>query len=475
MANEKNFLTVTEVTIQLKQLISENFFSVRVQGEVSNFKIASSGHFYFSLKDTKAQLNVVLFKSKIPSNFSIKNGDLVVLEGSIEVYEPNGSYQLIVRSIQKAGVGDLLAKIQALKEHYQALGYFNQERKKSLPAHPKKVGIITALTGAVIQDIIKVLNCRVDSYHLLIAPVKVQGAQAAAEISAAIDMLNEEKLVDVIIVARGGGSFEDLLAFNDPAMIEAAFRSSIPIISAVGHETDFTLLDFVSDKRAATPSMAAEIVMPKTTDIIQAIFAMSKRIQDSYASFLFRLKKNLSSQTKVFISKKSLEALNKANLMLSNAEESLLRLTNDNFKQKKERLLMLYRLMKEKNPMQEQQRKKQELEKLQVAIKHRFSNFFLQLKNQQEKIAPSVYSSTLYSTVLRKKALLKSASSRLEALNPKAILKKGYCIPFMENSNQIMPSISHVKQNTPFDLLFHDGKIKVQPQKEVLNESTKFI
>ncbi len=254
-------LTVTELTRRIKALLEDHFPGVWVSGEISNLRQPASGHCYFTLKDAGAQLNAVLFRGDAQRvGFPLKDGLAVVAFGDISVYEKSGQYQIIVRQLQPKGLGALQQAFEELKRKLQAEGLFDAARKKPLPLLPQRIGLVTSPTGAAIRDFLNIIGRRYPNVHILIHPVRVQGDGAAAEIAAAIDDFNARDLVDVIIVARGGGSLEDLWAFNEEIVARALARSRLPTISAVGHEIDFTISDFVADLRAPTPSAAAELV-----------------------------------------------------------------------------------------------------------------------------------------------------------------------------------------------------------------------
>ncbi len=262
--------SVSELTSAIKGILEPNFRGISVKGEISNFKVQSSGHLYFSLKDASSQISAALFKGNAAQLMRMpKEGDQVIAVGEISLYAPRGQYQIIIRELQFLGVGELLLKLHQRKEELSRRGFFNPEHKKPLPKLPKRIGVVTSPTGAVIQDIVHVLTRRFDGVSLILNPVKVQGEGAAEEIARAIDDFNRYKLADVLIVGRGGGSIEDLWAFNEEIVAEAIFRSEIPIISAVGHETDFTIADWVADVRAPTPSAAAEIATSEKASLIQ--------------------------------------------------------------------------------------------------------------------------------------------------------------------------------------------------------------
>jgi exodeoxyribonuclease VII large subunit len=254
-------LTVSGLVALLQEVVESNFVTVTVEGEISNFAAPASGHWYFTIKDSGAQLRAVMFRSQNRLvDSSPQNGKQVICSGSVTVYTARGEMQLIVDSMVQSGQGQLQAAFLALKEKLAEEGLFAEGRKRLLPIFPQAVGIVTSATGAAIHDILNILRRRAPDVHLLIRPVKVQGEGAAEEIARAISELNQYGGLDVLIVGRGGGSLEDLWAFNEEVVARAIAGSGVPIISAIGHETDFTIADFVADLRAPTPSAAAELV-----------------------------------------------------------------------------------------------------------------------------------------------------------------------------------------------------------------------
>lgn len=268
----KQILTVSELTAEIKAVLEEGFPFIWVVGEISNFRKPASGHFYFTLKDDEAQgsaqINAVMFRGQNRSlGFLPEDGMMVTGLGRISVYEPRGSYQLIFEYLEPKGVGQLQIAFEKLRARLEAEGLFEESRKRPIPFLPKKIGVVTSPTGAVIHDIMKVVNRRFPDMRIEIAPVRVQGEGAEREIAEAIRLLNRRGEADVMILGRGGGSLEDLQAFNAEVVARAIFESEIPVISAVGHETDFTIADFVADVRAPTPSAAAEMAVPVKSDL----------------------------------------------------------------------------------------------------------------------------------------------------------------------------------------------------------------
>jgi exodeoxyribonuclease VII large subunit len=291
MSNIPEF-TISEFSRSIKRVVEDNFGYVRLKGEISGFKKASSGHLYFNLKDDSALINAVCFRSIAGLiNFDVADGLDVIASGQITTYEGRSNYQIIVEKLEIAGVGAILAAIEKRKLRLLEGGYFDEKNKKPLPFLPKNIGIITSPTGAVIEDIINRISARFPT-HLLVYPAAVQGKNAVDEVILGIKYFNNTKdKPDVIIIARGGGSFEDLLPFNDEELVKEVFKSKIPIISAIGHETDTTLIDYVADVRAPTPSAAAEIVVPVLKDLQNFNENLGKRLSN-YLANLFVLKQN---------------------------------------------------------------------------------------------------------------------------------------------------------------------------------------
>ena len=262
MSTAPRILTVSEVTRRIKQMLEGGFGTVIVQGELSNFKRHTSGHLYFTMKDENAQIAGLMWRSRAAAlAFTPQDGMKVIVTGRLTVYEVRGVYQIDAVSIRPAGMGELQIAFEKLKQKLASEGLFEAERKKPLPEYPERLGIVTSPTGAALQDMLNVLRRRFPGITVILNPVKVQGAGAAEEIARAIDEFNAYGNVDIIIAGRGGGSLEDLWAFNEEVVARAIARSVVPVISAVGHEVDFTIADFVADVRAPTPSAAAEIAV----------------------------------------------------------------------------------------------------------------------------------------------------------------------------------------------------------------------
>lgn len=292
---EKKIHSVSDITRNIKKLIEDHFSSVWVKGEISNLRGYPSGHFYFIIKDEHSTMNVVMFKGyKEKIKFDLEDGMSVILHGRISIYEARGQYQMIVDHAAPDGIGALQLAFEQLKNKLKAEGLFDENNKKTLPLLPQTIGIVTSLQGAVIHDMKNILKRRFENIDIIIYPVRVQGEGAAKEIVEGIDYFSHEKNVDIVIVGRGGGSLEDLWAFNEEIVARSIAACTIPIVSAVGHETDFCISDFVADLRAPTPSAAAELCVPMKENLSSQISSFQNRIYTAVQHKLLSQKKELS-------------------------------------------------------------------------------------------------------------------------------------------------------------------------------------
>lgn len=287
--------TISELNQLVHSLLDDAFLPIWVEGEISNFSCPSSGHWYFTLKDANAQVRSAMFQGKNRTlGFKPENGMQVLVRAKISLYEPRGEYQLVVDYMEEAGDGALRRAFDQLKAKLNAEGLFAAERKKTLPAHVKVIGVVTSATGAAIRDILTVLKRRFSAIGVIIYPTAVQGKQAAQQIAQAVQIANQRKECDALILARGGGSLEDLWSFNEEIVARAIFNSALPIVSAVGHEIDFTIADFVADVRAPTPSAAAELVSPDAEEWLgrlnKAIQILNKQIRSKLQDYLHQIK-----------------------------------------------------------------------------------------------------------------------------------------------------------------------------------------
>jgi len=434
---QRAFLTVAQLTHAIKNTLEQTFSVVSVQGEVSNLKEQSSGHIYFTLKDREAQISCVLFKgnarqlSRLP-----KDGDQIIVRAELTVYALRGNYQLLVRTIEFSGVGELLLRFQELKTKLQVRGWFDPARKRPLPKFPKVIGVVTSPTGAVIQDILTVLKRRVVGFHLILNPVKVQGDGAKEEIARAIEEFNRFALADILIVGRGGGSIEDLFAFNEEIVAHAIFHSAIPIISAIGHETDFSIADFVADVRAPTPSAAAEIAMQETARHVDFLKNCQKRLHQMLFSRIREEKRRLEGFTHQPALSSCYAILGSYLQKMDDAAAGLQRALTQKLMIKRTQLTAIEKQLKSLRPHILIEFEKEKLLRLKKQLTLRMSQLFFE-----------------------KKEAFKKLISHLKALDPKNLLSKGYCLLFAEKDHSVILSSRDVEQSQKVSIRLHDGKL----------------
>lgn len=414
------YLTVSAITRYLKAKfdVDENLQTVFLKGEISNFKAHTTGHFYFSLKDESSKINAIMFRSNASKVlFKPMDGMKVLVTGRISVYEAMGSYQIYVDEMLEDGVGNLYIAYEQLKEKLQKEGLFNKTHKKKIPKIPKRVGIVTASTGAAIRDIITTIKRRFPICETILFPTLVQGENAKDDIVRNIEMAQNYDL-DVLIVGRGGGSIEDLWPFNEEVVARAIYNSKVPIISAVGHEVDFTIADFVADLRAPTPTAAAELAVPNMSDLKKYISQLSIRLNESVLKRVNYLKLYLDSIKNSFVIK---------------------------------------------NPMIMYENKKQSLDLMNSKLNDLMLGKVDRLKNEMEKIKKS-YVLTNPKLLYKDKILeVKNIIEKLELLNPLNILKRGYSITYL--NSLALKSVKEVKENDLLDIKLTDGVI----QSKVIN------
>jgi exodeoxyribonuclease VII large subunit len=441
-------LTVSELTAQIKRLLERQVGEVRVTGEVSNLRAQSSGHIYFVLKDADAQLNCVLFRGETQVDRSLlRDGRMLVLKGQMTVYEPRGAYQLRVTALEPQGMGALQIAFERLKEKLKAEGFFAPERKRPLPAFPRRVGIITSPTGAAIRDVLHVIERRNPSLELILAPCRVQGGEAAEEIAAAIQRLNEFSAapasrgglpLDLILITRGGGSLEDLWPFNEEAVARAIHASLLPVVSAIGHEIDFTISDFVADFRAATPSAAAEILTQPMVDGRRSLEDRAARLRQVASQQFFRKTEALAraaqdlqrSHPARFL-EQSAQRVDVALADLSRCARLALKSHRSSFKELADRLARL-------RPSSVLDRRREGLAVLAARL--------------QELAARHVS---------RKSDRVVSVSSRLRLLGPDQVLARGYSITRTARGRVVREAAS-VQPGEVLETILNKGRVKSQ-------------
>ncbi|MGR3951491.1 MAG: exodeoxyribonuclease VII large subunit [Chlamydia sp.] len=464
-------LSVSEINSAIKSHIEPIFRNITIRGEVSNLKIQPSGHMYFSLVDKESLIQAVLFRSYVPkSTESLKNGDEVLARGEISIYAPRGNYQLVVRDIRQYGKGLELARLQLLKKRLQDLGWFNLERKKTIPIEWKTIGVITSPSGAVIQDVVSVLERRTDhSFHLILNPVRVQGELAAQEIAMAIKEMNRHKLADLIIVCRGGGSSDDLAAFNSEEVARACFESHIPIISAVGHETDTTIIDLVADIRAPTPSIAAEIASQKKVDTLKTLKSYKKafasayapaRLHEFYEQRLDELSHRLLDHPSRLVHIRLVQLQMKWGHLQS--LNPVVAIYND-IKRLKE---FSYRITK--SITVKQNLFQASLNSLQTLLFTTAERIFQQREQMfKNRKFEDILRVRLITTFQRIKERFQAVQKSHALLNPKNPLEKGYALIFREKETQVIDSIDKVDLGDSITILLRDGAIIGNVQEQI--------
>lgn len=477
-------LTVSQLSNAIKHSLETTFPLVWLQGEVSNCKLNTSGHLYFSIKDTYAQITAVMFRPDVALLKSIpKDGAQIIVRGEINVYPASGKYQILVRELRLVGLGELLLQLEELKIKLHKLGWFRAERKRPLPKFPKKIGVVTSPTGAAIQDMLNILSRRFSGFHLILNPVRVQGEGAAKEIAQAIEQFNHYNLVDVMIVGRGGGSVEDLWAFNEEIVAAAIFKSRIPIISAVGHETDHCIADYVADVRAPTPSAAAELVIAEKTQQLQHLALLQKRIKQTILQLIKQDRHRLQSivrhpqiQSPYGIVGSSWQLLDSLKEDLEISIRNHLRHLSLRLENKRQ---LLYSLQPKTKLLHHRQKLAIFEKDAKAAILRHIQSYKLQIsqksitlsnlwKSKQTECRAQFLAETkikqLDHLVLRflahKRERLAYLKESLDTINPKNLLTKGYCILFSEKDSSVITSIESVTKNQNVKILVSDGHLK---------------
>jgi exodeoxyribonuclease VII large subunit len=431
-------LTVTQVTREIKELLEEAFTAVWVEGEISNFRVVQSGHAYFTLKDVRSQLRTVMFRSSLRQlPFTPESGMYVIARGRLTVYEPRGDYQLVAEVLEPKGVGALQLAYEQLRDRLFQEGLFDEARKRPLPLVPQRIGIVTSPTGAAIRDIIHVVHRRRAHVHLYIYPVRVQGREAAAEIAQGIAALNDFRpRLDVLIVGRGGGSLEDLWAFNEEPVARALAASDIPIISAVGHEIDYTIADFVADLRAPTPSVAAEFVVKSEEELRQQLTSLVTRMHTILQHTLVRAQIALDYLT-------SCRSLREPHRLVETRQQQVDDLV----------------LQLEKgwyNSLQERAKQQQHMTKALARLNPRLR--WQRLRTHLHTLQHRLETATRSRFTLRRETL-GGLSSRLHALSPLAILGRGYSICRDPVTQHLILSVIPVQSGQRVEVLLSDGQL----------------
>jgi exodeoxyribonuclease VII large subunit len=439
--SSRPILTVSQLTAEIKTLLERNFEHLWVEGEVSNLRLPGSGHLYFTLKDESAQIRAVMFRTQNRLlKFQPEDGLQVVGYGRLTVYEPRGEYQIVLDYLEPKGLGALQLAFDQLKEKLSREGLFDPARKKPLPPLPQKIGIVTSPTGAAIRDILQIINRRFANVHILLYPVRVQGVGAAQEIARAIDELGQWPGLDVMIVGRGGGSLEDLWAFNEEPVARAIHRSPVPVVSAVGHEIDFTIADFVADLRAPTPSAAAELVVRNKVELVQTLESLGRRLSQTVRMNLESRQERLSSlvyrltDPRKRVSDQRLHLDDLSSRLATSIQQSLGRRI-DRFRMKVESLTLLH-------------------------PGKRVTDYSHRLSQLHRRLAVAGRSSMRFY-----RQRVEVAAGRLQSLSPLAVLERGYGIARVLPSREIIRDASRLRVDDRVNVKVHRGDFVARVEK----------
>ena len=456
--------SVTELTALLKGAIEDAFPFVWVRGQVSNLARPGSGHLYLTLKDVDACLNVVWFRAKqrrsggvdpltgevfddagqsgqAPDRLAetMANGQEILCGGRLTVYPPRGAYQLVVELVQDVGLGRLYLEFEALKKKYAARGYFDAARKRPLPRHPRRVAVVTAPAGAALRDFLRIGGDRGLSAALRIYPTLVQGDEAPAQIAAALDLANAHDWAEVIVLIRGGGSLEDLWAFNTELVAEAIFSARIPVVAGVGHEVDTSLADMIADLRAATPSHAAQLLWPERRELVQTVDTLEIALHRRWKRYLATLAERLRALEKGLVWLSPLQRLTRSAERVDSAATRLLRAWEQNFSRKNERVeRFAERLPRAFGP--------RDVQAAAVGL---------------ESLAIQLERAMAAGLVSREQALDRHALA-LEALNPEGPLKRGYSLVRVQKTGGYLRSVAEVAAGDALDIVVRDGRVAAQ-------------
>jgi exodeoxyribonuclease VII large subunit len=445
-ARARKILTVSELTAQIRSTLERQFFEMWIEGELSNCKVWNTGHLYFTLKDQGAQIRGVMFRGSLRFlRFTPKDGMRVVARGRVSVYDPKGEYQLVCEHFEPEGLGARQLAFEQLKERLTAEGLFDPRRKRALPVLPRKIGVVTSLDGAAVRDIIRVLRRRYANAHIVIRPARVQGDGAALEIARALAAIGKVKGVDVVIVGRGGGSIEDLWAFNEEVVARAIAGCAVPTISAVGHETDVTIADFVADLRAPTPSAAAELVVARKDEVQARIDRLSQRLDSSQHSRLHRLESRLRSLE----ARPGYGGFHGRVLMRSRRATELTTDLRDAMLAGLDARARRHRAVRAALDI--------------FDLRHRLGAVRARLQ-----AATTALDAGVARRRLRHEGRLGSAAARLESLSPLAVLGRGYAVAWDDSRTRVLRRASDTAPGESVRVRLHEGELRCDVR-EIMN------
>lgn len=441
--SERVVCTVSELAMRIKAQLEDQFPAVWVEGEISNLRTPSSGHAYFTLKDDGAQLRCVLFRGRGRRvAFQPEDGMQVLAFGGLDVYLARGEYQLVVELLEPKGVGALQLAFEQLKRRLAAEGLFDEARKRALPPFPRTIGIVTSPTGAAIRDMLHVIDRRFADLRILITPVRVQGEEAPGEIVAALQDLESVGDLDVVIVGRGGGSIEDLWAFNDERVARAIAACRVPVISAVGHETDFTIADFVADLRAPTPSAAAELVVQEKLQVARTLVSLYENLKQAMADRLERERERVESLGKRRVLTDAARALRDLYRRVDDLTTRLTRAVRGSERQATHRLSLARNALRSLNPVA------------------RIANGAVLLAQLRGRLASAAVHSVKVS-----RHRFDAAVGRLDSLSPLAVLGRGYSLTRLLPSGAIVRSAAQTRPGDAVEILLHQGALEARVER----------
>ncbi|MDL1967014.1 MAG: exodeoxyribonuclease VII large subunit [Deltaproteobacteria bacterium] len=436
-----NIYTVSQLNSEIKFLLEDSFPFIWISGEISNCKMPGSGHLYFTLKDENSQISCVMFRGQNQKlKFELEDGLSITGLGRISLYEPRGTYQLIFEFLEPKGIGALQIAFEQLKDRLTSEGLFDDKYKRPLPFLPQKISLITSPTGAVVHDILKIIDRRFPNLFIEIVPVKVQGENSEKEIVQALELLSTLNDTDIIIMARGGGSLEDLSAFNSENVARAVFSTKIPVVSAIGHETDFTISDFVADLRAPTPSAAAELVVPSKDELKRRQEDIFSKLKSNIWQYIEKHRYILAQVSKSLVDPK--RKVQDLRLKIDDLTNRLTRIFLNSINQKHEQFKLWNDLLFINKPLS-------------------------YIANLNEKLANNTDKLTTLNTIYlnNKRSLIRENKGRLYALNPTAILKRGYSITRTIPGADIVKTAHSVSIGQNLEVMLAKGLLAVNVQK----------
>jgi exodeoxyribonuclease VII large subunit len=450
-APERRIYSVSELSAAIRALVETQFGEIWLEGEISNCKVWNSGHMYFTLKDDASQMKAVMFRTAVRYlRFKPEDGLRVVARGRVGVYEPKGEYQIVCEHMEPHGLGALQLAFDQLKKKLQAEGLFDAARKRPLPALPRRIGIVTSLDGAALRDILKVLRRRAPNASVLIRPARVQGEDAAADVATALRMIGKVPGVDVVIVGRGGGSIEDLWAFNEERVARAIAACPVPVISAVGHETDVTIADFVADLRAPTPSAAAEMVVAANDEFCHRIDRLTGRLRAAARASLQRRRNSVH----VLTSRRGLAGFHARLAMRGRHAAELTHQLRSAVRQAIEGRARHYRALR-------QRLEQRDLARRLASMKGRLATAHGRLGGAAGR------------TRHRADARFRALAGRLENLSPLAVLGRGYAVCWNEDRTAIVRSAASVSQGDRVHVTLANGELDCRVNQAILEQETR--